>query len=97
MKTIEEIYEQKAIEKAIDAVGKHEQKRRSMPDPKLTEFELGVLKGIIEGRNSDEIQVAIKLINPNDSYTGVVHRLRRKFDAFTLAHAVYKAAKLGIV
>jgi len=94
---IEEIDKKKIIEKIIATVSMVECKRRNMPDPQLTELELGVLKGISEGRNLDEIQSAIKLNNPNDSYHRVVHRLMKKLDSFTLAHAVYKAVKLDLV
>lgn len=94
---IQDLDKKKIIEKVVITVNMQEQKRWNMPVPDLTELELGVLQGIIEGRNSDEIKIAIKQNDPKDSYHSVVHRLRRKLDAFTLAHAVYKAVKLGLV
>ena len=98
IQAIEEIDEQKLIEKVVITVNMLEYQRRNMDMPvKLTELELGVLQGLVEGRSFKEIQVAIKLHDPKYSYNSVMHRLKKKLDAFTLTHAVYKAVKLGLV
>lgn len=86
------------IEKAIIKVNKKELKRRNMPMPvELTEIEHDFLLGLIEGRNHKELQAGIKLNNQRDSYNAVLYRLRKKLDALTLSHVVYKAVKLGLV
>ena len=86
------------IEKAVISVDKEEHKRRNVLMPvELTELEFNVLLGLMEGRSYYEIQVGVKLINPKDSYGRVIERLKKKFDAFTPSHVVYKAIKMGLV
>ena len=97
IKSTEKNDNQEVIEKAVVAVNRQEDKRWNMLMPELTELEYNVLLGLVEGRSIHEIRVGIKLSNPKDSYNTVVKRLQRKLNAFTLAHAVYKAVKLGLV
>lgn len=86
------------IEKSFIKVNRQEYKRRNMLMPvKLTEIEYNVLLGLVEGRSYYELESGIKLNNPKDSYSIIEDRLKIKFEAFTLAHVVYKAVKLGLV
>ena len=83
------------IENALNEI--EEIERKSCPKVKLTNIELEALIGISQGRNRTEVEAAIKSINNTDSYASLVTRLFRKFEAFSLAHVVYKAVKMGII
>ena len=85
------------IENALTEIEEIERKRKSCPKVELTNIELEALIGISQGRNRTEVEAAIKSINNADSYASLVTRLFRKFEAFTLAHVVYKAVKMGII
>ena len=90
------------IENSLNEISEIERKRRSCPDVKLTDVEFEVLVGIAQGRNKAEINKAIELVGEKipyckDSYNAVMVRLFKKFEAFTLAHVVYKAMKMGIL
>ncbi len=74
-----------------------ERKRKSCPNIKLTDMEFEVLVGIANGRSSEEISRAISLYKENECYSSIVRCLFRKFEAFTLAHVIYKAMKAGIL
>lgn len=69
--------------------------------PELTELEGCVLAAIADGRVKKELEDAINLYatkhDYKDSYNAIVRRLMTKFDAFTLAHVIYKAMKVGII
>lgn len=98
IKSTEKSDRQGIYEKAVSAVDKEEYKRRNMLIPvELTELEFNVLLGLVEGRSYYEMQTGIRLINPKDSYGRVIERLKKKFDAFTPSHVVYKAIKMGLV
>ncbi len=93
----EDIKQFTCMEKVSKNITEIERKRYSLPDPNLTDLEFEILQGIAEGRSFDEMQNAIKLHSTNDSYNAVVKRLLRKFEAFTLAHVVFKAIKIGLL
>lgn len=100
MNETETLYEMLAknyIEKAINDLKEIERKRKSCPNIELTDMEFEVLVGIANGRSSEEVEKAIHLYTKNECYNSVVRCLFRKFEAFTLAHVVYKAMKKGIL
>lgn len=85
-------------EKAIEHVSTIERKRHSLPVVKLAELEKEILNAIAQGRTRKEIEAAMNLHGLEYcSYTSKASSLMRKFEAFTLAHTIYKAMKAGLV
>lgn len=88
----------KNIKEISARIDKEESCRRSLfSRNKLNEFEIGVLKGIAEGRKIIEIENAIKLNNEHLSYQKVVHKILAKTNSNNVGQAIYKAVKLLLI
>ncbi len=89
------------LKKLVNALEKEDRMRRRYPEPELTLIEANVLAAIADGRVKKELETAINLYaakhDYKDSYNAIVRRLMAKFEAFTIAHVVYKAMKVGII
>lgn len=85
------------IDNAMKKIQDNENKRHSLPNVQLTEVELEILKGIAQGRNSNELNKAIQHNKINTCYNSVIHVLLKKFEAYTIAHVIYKAMKMKIL
>lgn len=85
------------IDKVLKQIEEKEHQRQSLPKPELTDLEFEVLVGISQGRSNEEINNAIKKYEEKTCYSAVVRKLFRKFEAFTIAHVIYKAMKVGLL
>lgn len=94
--TLSETIAKSFIDEANQKINEIERKRYSLPDINLTDTEIEVLKAIVQGRNRNEMDAALHANNLS-SYNSYVYKLMDKFEAFTLAHVVYKAMKMGII
>lgn len=67
----------------------------------MTELEQSVLMAISDGRVKKEMDGIIRFMAEREhkveSYYSVTRSLMKKFDAFTIAHVIYKAMKVGII
>ncbi len=82
-------------------LNERERMRHSKPRLKLSLIEVQVLLELAQGRSDKELDGIIKHYDVQGelcgSYTDIVKRLMKKFEAFTIAHLVYKAMKMGII
>lgn len=85
------------IDKVLRQMTEKEHQRHSLPKPELSDLEFEVLVGISQGRSSEEIDNAIKKYEEQTCYNSIVRKLFKKFEAFTIAHVVYKAMKVGLL
>jgi len=89
------------FDRYVKELDKEYKKRFTYPTPELSELELLILSAVAHGWTKYDLEPAIKTYaaehNHKDSYNSISARLMNKFQAYTLAHAVYKAIKAGIL
>ncbi len=83
-------------ETVIKNIRQTEGKRYSLPNVKLSDIEIEVLKGLAQGRSIKEITFGLKLFNKHYTFYSVSKIILEKLEAFTLPHAIYKALQMKL-
>jgi len=90
--------EESATKKTIYKINSIELMRYNLDIQNELDFlEIGVLEGLLEGRTRHELDVAIKLNNPGDSFQKARSRILKKLNAFNTPMAIRNAFNAGII
>ena len=81
----------------IDSIYNPNGNQNSLPDVILENLEIELLKALANGKNLQEINSIIKIYSKTETFNSISMRLLEKLEAFTLAHAVLKVIKMGIL
>lgn len=81
----------------IDSIYNPNGNQNSLPDVILENLEIELLKALANGKNLKEINNIIKIYSRTETFNSISMELLEKLEAFTLAHAVLKVIKMGIL